>query len=79
MAEIVKAFLNPSLILQDGAPDLRIAEIRPDKDMIRTTGKWTLQFNGNRVDGVVAGPLGAPIDISIDGKPPSAQKHCGRS
>ena len=72
MAEIVKAFLNPSLILQDGAPDLRIAEIRPDKDMIRTTGKWTLQFNGNRVDGVVAGPLGAPIDISIDGKPPSA-------
>ncbi len=72
MAEIVKAYLRYDPKLKAEGDTGTITTYQVGQDVRWKNGKWTLPFDGNRVDVIVKTGEAKPATITIDGQNPSA-------
>ncbi|HXG62433.1 MAG TPA: SGNH/GDSL hydrolase family protein [Planctomycetota bacterium] len=71
MAEIVKAHLRHDPRLSDGSWKEWVRTYEVGKDLFWKDGALALEFEGNRVDAIVAPGSAAPVAVRIDGRKPS--------
>jgi len=72
MAQLTQSCLRVDESFPDAEWRGAVADFVVGRDVHWTNGALSLPFVGNRVEAVLAGEAGAPVQVRIDGQPPSA-------